>query len=186
MKQLISLLIGLLVILIIAVGGYYLFTRLSCTPETEYGIKINGNIYRDGDTAELKYGFNELELIRPAGTGGTAALEIHRNPEMDFDFKADGKTMQFSALDNVTGAFDLSTGENGKPHLTIPESLTMTDILQRLFQANTITDVPKEANAMAESYFNLLVKFGEKEIRIKLFLGTLVTGIELDSPGIIF
>lgn len=186
MKQLISFLSSLIVILLIAVGGYYLFKQSSCTPETEYGIKINGTIYRNGDTAMLEYGTNALELIRPTGTSGAAALEIHCNTEKNFEFKADGKTMEFAALDNVTGAFDLSTGKDGKPILTIANDLTMQEILQALFPANAITNVPEDLSITAESYFYMLAKFGEEEIRIDLVFGTKVTGIELNPPSIIF
>lgn len=191
MKQIIGLLSGFLVIVLIAVGGYYLSTRVSCAPEqaeTRYGIEINGSVFEDGDAAALKTGANELKLVRPAGSSGTVKLEVHRNPEADFEFKADGKTMNFATLDNVTAAFELTTGENGNPILTIEEGITMTKILQALFPSNEITDVPESADALGGGYFYLLADFGgENTVKVELIFGknSSVT-ITLDPPQIIF
>ena len=189
MKNIIGLLWGLLIVALIAVGGYYLSTRVSCAPEqteTRYGIEINGSVYEDGDAAALKTGANELKLVRPAGSSGTVKLEVHRNPEADFEFKADGKTMNFASLDNVTAAFRLSSGENGNPVLTIPEDLTMTKILQNLFPGNEITDVPEETDALNGIYFYILADFGgENTIKVYLMFGSLMT-ISLNPQQIIF
>ena len=115
-------------------------------------------------------------------------LEVHRNPEADFEFKADGKTMNFASLDNVTAAFELTTGENGNPILTIEEGITMTKILQALFPSNEITNVPESADALGGGYFYLLADFGgENTVKVELIFGenSSVT-ITLDPPQIIF
>ena len=47
MKNIIGLLTSLLILILFAVGGYYLSTRVSCAPEqteTRYGIEINGSV----------------------------------------------------------------------------------------------------------------------------------------------
>lgn len=185
MKKIIGILSVLLVLTLIAVVLYFAFrsTPNSNNPAA-YSVKINGKEYSDGDFVVLKYGENLIEIKKPFYESNAVSVSVHRNEKADFDFQADGKIMGYAGIDDMTKAFVFKT-EKSDVTLTIPNGMTMQQILQALYPESEITHVP-EADFINQSYFYLLIAFENKQIRLNLTIGSVPTAIELDPPSIIF
>ena len=184
MKKIIGILAVLLgIVIVVALVGYIL-QRQGCI-SFEYSVSINGETYTDGDTVKLKYGENVLVFKQAFHDTGDISVEIRRNKDKDFDFKAGDKILGYTGLDDLTPAFDIKE-KKGETILTIPDGATMQTVLQKLYPDEVVSGVPASVNIFEESYFFLQVNFGRKTMIFDLLIGARPTEIVLDPPNIIF
>lgn len=188
MKKIIGILFAILVIALLAVGGVILYKWAikGESPSFEYTVKVEEIEYKDGATIELKLGENIIELKRPFYESGEISVEIRRNKDKDFDFKAGDKILGYAGIDDLTAAFDVEQLSSGKIALHIPKGFSMEDILQKLYPDEVISGVPTSIDLSEESYFFLQVNFGRKTMKFDLILEALPTEIVLDPPNIVF
>lgn len=186
MKNIIGILSAILLAVIVLIVGSLLYK--SCikkeTVSFNYSVQFNGEEYKDGDTVKLHFGDNVIKPIRPLTDIGQVSVSIHRNPDKDFDFQADGKIMGYAGIDDMTNAFDIK--QSGEDFiLNISDGTNMQTILQKLYPENIISNVP-EIVLVNDSYFYVQISFANKQMTFPLTLGALVTEIVIDPPSIVF
>lgn len=113
-------------------------------------------------------------------------VEIVPNAEQDFEYTADGETYLYSKAGDLSSAFNLNK-QKSYFEITLREDMTIQSVLEAVHPGQQVV-VPKTAADENPFPYALIVSSynGNVSYRIAFDLGTDVTGITLDPPGIVF
>ena len=123
-------------------------------------------------------------------TGQTEArdysVEIVPNAEQDFEYTVDGETYLYSKAGDLSAAFSLKK-QKSYFEITLREDMTLQSVLETVHPGQQV-EVPEGASDGNPFPYALIVSSynGNVSYRIAFDLGTDVTGITLDPPGIVF
>ncbi len=123
-------------------------------------------------------------------TGQTEArdysVEIVPNAEQDFEYTVDGEIYLYSKAGDLSAAFSLKK-QKSYFEITLREDMTLQSVLETVHPGQQV-EVPEGASDGNPFPYALIVSSynGNVSYRIAFDLGTDVTGITLDPPGIVF
>ena len=123
-------------------------------------------------------------------TGQTEArdysVEIVPNAEQDFEYTVDGETYLYSKAGDLSAAFSLKK-QKSYFEITLREDMTVQSVLETVHPGQQVK-VPENASDGNPFPYALIVSSynGNVSYRIAFDIGTDVTGITLDPPGIVF
>lgn len=123
-------------------------------------------------------------------TGQTEArdysVEIVPNAEQDFEYTVDGETYLYSKAGDLSAAFSLKK-QKSYFEITLREDMTIQSVLETVHPGQQVK-VPGNASDGNPFPYALIVSSynGNVSYRIAFDIGTDVTGITPDPPGIVF
>ena len=155
-------------------------------------------VEHDGEqilSADSKMSFKAGETYRfdvkyTFDTGQTEArdysVEIVPNAEQDFEYTVDGEIYLYSKAGDLSAAFSLKK-QKSYFEITLREDMTLQSVLETVHPGQQV-EVPEGASDGNPFPYALIVSSynGNVSYRIAFDLGTDVTGITLDPPGIVF
>ena len=114
------------------------------------------------------------------------AVEIVPNAEQDFEYTVDGETYLYSKAGDLSSAFSLKK-QATHFEITLQEDMTLQSVLETVHPGQQVV-VPETAADENPFPYALIVSSynGNVSYRIAFDIGTDVTGITLDPPGIVF
>ncbi len=141
------------------------------TSETERAFR-RGESYR----YEVKYTFDNNKS-EPKGYH----VKVVPNGKINLSFNAGGKQYSYADAKELTGAFDIKK-EKSAFTLTMPEELTLKDVLEKAYGKEVEVDEPKGY------LYTLVVSSYNDKVTYKINFGISINaeGIELDKDGIVF
>ncbi len=114
------------------------------------------------------------------------SVEIVPNAEQDFEYTVDGEPYLYSKAGDLSAAFSLKK-QKSYFEITLREDMTLQSVLETVHPGQQV-EVPEGASDGNPFPYALIVSSynGNVSYRIAFDLGTDVTGITLDPPGIVF
>ena len=193
--QLAAKIIGIILVLLLVAGliaGIYKFTngfnedfktfyvehegKLILAQNSELALEP-GKTYR----FDVKYTFDTKQSETKDYT-----VEIVPNAEQDFEYTVDGETYLYSKAGDLSAAFSLKK-QKSYFEITLREDMTVQSVLETVHPGQQVK-VPENASDGNPFPYALIVSSynGNVSYRIAFDLGTDVTGITIDPPGIVF
>ena len=114
------------------------------------------------------------------------SVEIVPNAEQDFEYTVDGEPYLYSKAGDLSAAFSLKK-QKSYFEITLREDMSLQSVLETVHPGQQV-EVPEGASDGNPFPYALIVSSynGNVSYRIAFDLGTDVTGITLDPPGIVF
>ena len=130
---------------------------------------------------DVKYTFDTQQSETKDYTVG-----IVPNAEQDFEYTVDGETYLYSKAGDLSSAFGLNK-QKSYFEITLQEDMTLQSVLAAVHSGQQV-EVPETAADENPFPYALIVSSynGNVSYRIAFDLGTDVTGITIDPPGIVF
>lgn len=130
---------------------------------------------------DVKYTFDTQQSETKDYTVG-----IVPNAEQDFEYTVDGETYLYSKAGDLSSAFGLNK-QDSYFEFTLQEDMTLQSVLAAVHSGQQV-EVPETAADENPFPYALIVSSynGNVSYRIAFDLGTDVTGITIDPPGIVF
>ena len=112
------------------------------------------------------------------------SVEIVPNVEKDFEYTVDGETYLYSKAGDLSSAFSLKK-QKSYFEITLREDMSVQSVLETVHPGQQVK-VPENAADVFPYVLCISSYNGNVSYRIAFDIGTDVTGITLDPPGIVF
>lgn len=184
----------IIIIAILGVGVYFVmihtdnfksdFTTFYVKNDGEHLLQTSDALYEKGSVQrfDVKYTFDFLDKEQK----GYSVKIVPNGGAENVEYRIDNKYYLFSALDDLTAAFDIELNDSYFT-LSIPQDFTVKKVLERLYKDKTV-EIDGYYNESGEKYYTLMITSYDGKISYSVNFGIAVhvRGVALDIIRIEF